>query len=83
MQSLPESHGRAEVGQGMKVPVLFFKDFLSGQDHLGFSGGRLGGLKHRGIKSFIGKSSMKEPYFFTLEIWEGKDLSPRHETHLS
>lgn len=43
MQSLPESHGRAEVGQGMKVLVLFFEDFLSDQDHLSFSGGRLRG----------------------------------------
>lgn len=61
MQSLPESHGRAEVGQGMKVLVLFFEDFLSDQDHLSFSGGRLRGLEHRGIKSFKGKSSMKKP----------------------
>lgn len=59
-----------------------FEDFSSHQDHFSFNGGRLGGLEHKGSRSFKGKSSIiceKDLFLEALELFEGKGLSLRHE----
>lgn len=76
----------ADQRQGMKVPDLFLKISPSDQNHFSFSGGRLGGLEHKSIRSFKGKSSticLKALFLEELEICEGKGLSLRHESPLS
>lgn len=85
MQSLPESHGRAGVGQGTKVPVLFLKIFFPIRITSVSMEGDWEGSSTKASDPSRAKAPryVKKPYFFALEICEGKDLSPRHENHLS
>lgn len=64
MQSFPESPGRARVGQGLKVPVLLLKIFFPQ-----FQWREMGGLEHKGTRSFKGKSSMLCEKALFLHIW--------------
>lgn len=82
---LAERPGRSVAEQGTQVPAWVLK--ISPPTRLAaVLGGRLGGLEHKGIRSFKGKNFTKcENALFleALESYEGKGFSLRHESPLS